>query len=306
MVAVFCCGAAKPKQGPPQLAIVSGMTVGVAVKVFDGLVLATDSATTVDLGAAGHQVYNSANKIFHLHRHHPVAAMTWGLGNVGSASIATLAKDLRRRLMGSDSDYSDWALDESYTVKGVADRLIEMVFDELYAPEFAGQPGAPLLGFLVAGYSARESQAEAWLVQMDDPDTRPVAEQAVAGDQSGWLAYAQPEAAIRLFKGFDPNILGHLAAALTPQELQKVEQVLTSGVMERPVVIPAMPFADAINFAKYVVDTTVGYTRYVLGPDTVGGQVEVAGISRHEGFKWISRKHYYSQSLNPRTPDHDH
>jgi hypothetical protein len=75
--------------------------------------------------------------------------------------------------------------------------------------------------------------------------------------------------------------------------------------MERPVVIPAMPFADAINFAKYVVDTTVGYTRYVLGPDTVGGQVEVAGISRHEGFKWISRKHYYSPALNPKDPDHD-
>ena len=31
------------------------VTVGVAVKVFDGIVLATDSATTIELGAAGHQ-----------------------------------------------------------------------------------------------------------------------------------------------------------------------------------------------------------------------------------------------------------
>lgn len=282
------------------------MTVGVAVKVFDGIVLATDSATTIELGAAGHQVYNSANKIFHLHRQYPIAAMTWGLGNVGSASIATLAKDLRRRLMGADPNHEDWELKDDFTVKAVAERLVEMVFDELYATEFAGNATAPLLGFLVAGYSGRESQAEAWLVQMDDPATRPTASVAVSGDQSGWLAYAQPEAATRLFKGFDPNILVHLQQVLTPQELLKVEGVLSSGVLDRPVVIAPMPFADAINFAKYVVDTTVGYTRYVLGPDTVGGQVEVAGISRHEGFKWISRKHYYSPTMNPRDPDHDH
>lgn len=282
------------------------MTVGVAVKVFDGIVLATDSATTIDLGPGGHQVYNSANKIFHLHRQYPIAAMTWGLGNVGAASIATLAKDLRRRFTGADPDHEDWELADDFTVQAVAERLVDMVFDELYASEFAGQASAPLLGFLVAGYSSRESQAEAWLVQMDDPGTRPMVTEAVSGDQSGWLAYAQPEAATRLFKGFDPNILGHLAQVLDASELAKVQTVLSSGVLDRPVVIASMPFADAIHFAKYVVDTTVGYTRYVLGPDTVGGQVEVAGISRHEGFKWISRKHYYTPTLNPKDPDHDH
>lgn len=40
-----------------------------------------------------------------------------------------------------------------------------------------------------------------------------------------------------------------------------------------------------------MVDVTVGYSRYLLGPDLVGGPVEIAGISRHEGFKWVARKH---------------
>lgn len=66
-----------------------------------------------------------------------------------------------------------------------------------------------------------------------------------------------------------------------------------------------MPFADAIQLAKFLVDVTIGYTRYLLGPDTVGGQVELAGISRHEGFKWVMRKHYYSRELNPGSP-HEH
>lgn len=281
------------------------MTVGIAVKVFDGIVLATDSATTVDLGAAGHQVYNSANKIFHLDRRYAIGAMTWGLGNVGSASIATIAKDLRRRFMGRDAGHPDWVLGDTFTVQDVGERLIDMVWGELYSNEFSGQSAAPLLGFLVAGYSGGSMHAEAWVVQMDDPGTRPSLEQAAGQDASGWMAYAQPEATIRLLKGFDPQLLSVLSPHLGASELAQVQGVLNSQVLDRPVVIPAMPFADALGLAKYLVDMTVGYRRYVLGPDTVGGQVEIAGISRHEGFKWVSRKHYYTPNLNPRDLDHD-
>lgn len=281
------------------------MTVGVAVKVFDGIVLATDSATTIELGAAGHQVYNSANKIFLLDRRYAVGAMTWGLGNVGSASIATIAKDLRRRFMGSDGSHADWNLDRGFTVEEVGNRLIDLVWGELYAHEFAGQASAPVLGFMVAGYSAGSLQAEAWTVQMDNPSARPTLEIAAGPHESGWMAYAQPEAAVRLLKGFDPQIFEALRPHLDDVELAKVHSVLASQVLDRTVVIPAMPFADALAFAKFLVDTTVGYRRFVLGPDTVGGQVEIAGITRHEGFKWVSRKHYYSKDLNPRDLDHD-
>ncbi len=95
------------------------MTVAVTGKVYDGMVLAADSATTFTFGTANgdvHQVYNNADKIFHLHRKLPVAAMTWGLASVGPASVATLAKDLRRRLM-HDVAGDRWVLDpDAYTV----------------------------------------------------------------------------------------------------------------------------------------------------------------------------------------------
>jgi hypothetical protein len=283
------------------------MTVAVGVKVFDGIVLAADSATTIELGPPlGYHVYNSASKIFHLHRDVPIGAMTWGLGNVGSASIATLAKDLRRRLLGKDTSHK-WKLGSNYTVEAVANRLVDMVFDELYQPALKGQKVGPehLLGFLVAGYSAGSGQAEAWLVQMEDPTKRPTPEQVAKPDESGWFVYAQPEAVVRLLKGHDPSILDALKGDLNSAELAKVETALKKRVLERVAMSPAMPIADAIGFARYLVDTTVGYSRYVLGPDTVGGQVEIAGITRHEGFKWISRKHYYPSSLNPKDPGHD-
>lgn len=37
---------------------------------------------------------------------------------------------------------------------------------------------------------------------------------------------------------------------------------------------------------------------------TVGGELDVATVTKHEGFKWINRKHYYSRELNPLETDH--
>jgi hypothetical protein len=34
------------------------------------------------------------------------------------------------------------------------------------------------------------------------------------------------------------------------------------------------------------------------GFDTVGGPVEVAALTKYEGFKWVKRKHYYDKGLN--------
>ena len=279
------------------------MTVAVAVKVFDGIVLAADSATTIELANGSHQVYNNANKVFHLHRKHPVAAMTWGLGNVGGASISTLAKDLRMRLMGQDQNYAGWGLTDSYTVEEIASRLVEHIHP-LYAADHMQNPAPPFMGFLVAGYSSGQPQAEAWRVEMASPALTPVPVLDAGQDSAGWIAYAQPEATVRLFRGLDPQLADELRSVLDDPAWARVEAVLSDPQFNRMPAQAAMPLGDAIALAKFLVDVTAGYSHFLLGPDTVGGPVEIASMSRHEGFKWVSRKHYYSQDLNPGGPDH--
>lgn len=34
------------------------------------------------------------------------------------------------------------------------------------------------------------------------------------------------------------------------------------------------------------------------GANTVGGPIELAAITKHEGFKWVTRKHYFDEQLN--------
>jgi hypothetical protein len=280
------------------------VTVAIAVKVFDGVVLATDSATSLTLQGGGAQVYNNANKVFHLHRKKPIGAMTWGLGNIGDASIATLMKDFRRRLMGKDPDHPNWEIQANYTVESVVDRMVDLLHDELYSVAFAQQQAPfPELGMMVVGYSHGERQAEGWTVVFKDPATRPIASLTIARDQVGWVANAQTQATHRLFNGYEESFKASLMALIPQPQQQLAEQIFSSAV--RQPAQPAMPFADALSLARFLVDTTAGFSHFSLGPDTVGGEVEIAGITRYEGFKWVSRKHYYSPSLNPEDPGHD-
>lgn len=60
-----------------------------------------------------------------------------------------------------------------------------------------------------------------------------------------------------------------------------------------------MPIPDVIELAEFLISTTINYTRFKEGSQTVGGPVEVAAITKYEGFKWVSRKIYYTSELNP-------
>lgn len=271
------------------------MTVAVFVKVYEGLVLATDSATSLGLPNGQHQIYNSANKIFHLHRGLPLAAMTWGLGNVGAASISTLAKDFRQRLMGQ-VDSPEGPLDaDTYTVEQVATRMRDMIYVQLADREYDSE-----LGLLVAGYSSTASHPEAWVIAGKvGADPAPVPVLAAPRDGTGWAAYAQPFAVTRLFNGFDPRLRSLVLAAVPPASHPAVEQAFEAVRADFNPVHPAMPIVDAIKLARFAAETTSTYTRFRWGSDTVGGPVEVAALTRHEGFKWISRKHYFTPELNP-------
>jgi hypothetical protein len=97
-----------------------------------------------------------------------------------------------------------------------------------------------------------------------------------------------------LLLGYSWQIVERLQAAgmSLPDAMNLVESV-------QPVVHPTMPIQDAIDLVHYLIDVTCGFVRFAPGPATVSEPIDSAAITPHEGFRWIRRKHYYSQTLNP-------
>jgi hypothetical protein len=56
-----------------------------------------------------------------------------------------------------------------------------------------------------------------------------------------------------------------------------------------PIIYEGMPLQDAIDLAVYLVNVTIGHSRFAVGPPVCGGQIDVATITSR-GFQWIRRK----------------
>ncbi len=61
-----------------------------------------------------------------------------------------------------------------------------------------------------------------------------------------------------------------------------------------------MPKQDLANLAQELINLTSVKRKFSAEKETVGGPIDVAVISRIDGFVWVKRKHYFTAELNPR------
>jgi hypothetical protein len=286
-----------------------GVTIALVVKVNDGYVLASDSATTfATFGPAGEvtvqNIYNNANKIFNLYKGLPISLMTWGLGNIGLASISTLAKDLRARFTGGSGDWKLQA--DSYNMAAIAEQVRKFFYDEHYEPyaDAAKENGEDptQLGLSLAGYGTGEDQPEIFELNLS-PDGCAGPTAILDTEPAGAAWWGQFEAISRLLNGvsvFVPQALINLEKAQDETEAVAFAQDIADQVRVG-IVGAAMPIQDAIDLAEFLVRVTIGFVRFCPGHPTVGGPIEIAAVTKHEGFRWVQRKHYYDAELNPPT-----
>lgn len=274
------------------------MTIAVALKVRDGIVLAADSATTLTgpQGTAAN-IFNHANKIVNLRKGLPIGFMTWGLGGFNSSSIASLAKDFR----------SEWGTrfppGDSHTVEDVAkemkaflDASVTETVKEIPVEERS-------FGFVIAGHSTSQSLGEGWVVSLDASSGALTEPAPVLPGEVGLTWWGVPKWIQRVVLGVDLDAL----APFLVDDLKLPQENLQAAIdafrrrAQADFLHPAMPIQDAINVGRFLVDCTKSAVEFCSGAPVVGGPTEIAAITKHEGFKWVQRKYYFQSELNPDT-----
>lgn len=113
-----------------------------------------------------------------------------------------------------------------------------------------------------------------------------------------------------LVKNFKHLKAGEKAALLT--KLKGIGGTITSTfwsnvdkwIQERNVnpilnTVAVLPIDELASMAESLVNLTSFKRRVTLVAETVGGPIDVAVISRGDGFIWIKRKHYFEAAANP-------
>lgn len=269
------------------------MTIAINAKIHEGVVLASDSATTLINQHGGVvNVYEHANKIFNLYKGLPIGAITYGLGNIGHASIATLAKDFR-------CDLENKIDPENYELKDIAEMFSDFI-SEKYEKVFekAPIPNRPILGFIIAGYSSESDLPEEYKITFPQQVKPNSIRQP---DEVGLTWNGEIEPLTRLILGHGGHLQHSVQKAInhfkSENDAGQFIQILKQD-SQVSLISPGMPLQDVIYLSEYLVETAIKFAKYRPGAQTVGGPIEIAVISKHEGFKWIKRKHYFDTELN--------
>jgi hypothetical protein len=267
------------------------MSICVLVKVSEGLVLATDSASSV-FGApvlpGGQPGPSSVIKIFFTGRklfqlgQLPIGIMTWGAGSFKERTIASLVEEFENK------DFCRMLKPESLELKNVADELwifLKTSSDNI----FQGIPpeGRPPTGVIIGGYSANKFFPEEYGMLV--PTTTPY---RARPDQDGnpnfganW--YGLTDAIVRFHYGRDDRIVAIMQQVGVPEETVQSIMARVNQEIQYSVLFNAMPLQDAIGYARFLVELTIRRFRYVAGAELCGGPITIATITRKEGYTLI-------------------
>ena len=78
---------------------------------------------------------------------------------------------------------------------------------------------------------------------------------------------------------------------------QRCEQEHWGPIMS---IVSALPKDELASMAESLVNLTKFKRRGSTQKESVGGPIDVAVITKGDGFVWVKRKHYFESALNPR------
>ena len=260
------------------------MTAEVCILNRHAVALAADSAVSLQL-ASGRKSYNTVDKLFALRPQVPVALMVYGADALFDLPWETLVKMFRTRLGERYLPTID------HYARELADFLAWVVeqFPELFP-------------------SQRQEKACSELVTAAFQD---IAEQT----------FAQIAEMRAFIDGIHPNyalVLRHLVRSLlqrtsqsNPEALEALVQQFLTDLDEHAAERYRQSIYDAVAYlpkdelaamAESLVSLTAFKQRVTPvvtgGDESVAGPIDVAVLSKGDGFVWIKCKRYYDPSLN--------
>jgi len=270
------------------------MSLGIAFKGPEGIVLAADSRATLNAQIQTPQglmllpaTFDNATKLLKANGQNHVGAVTYGQGAIGLLEPRTPHSYM--------PEFEASLPQERLGVEDFAKRVSDFFMERWAA---AGMPNPVLPGqdmaFLVGGYDPNATYGR--IFELFIP-TRPQPHELISG-QFGAVWGGQAQIAVRLLNGFDPA---------TPQLVRDFLHVpLQQGQQAQPDPLEVelrtklgakipwqfLPLQDCIDLSIFVLRATITLQKWTVDVRGVGGAIDLATITRTtEGFRYVQQKH---------------
>jgi hypothetical protein len=260
------------------------MSLGIVFKGPEGVVLAADSRVTLTgilpTGLTVQSSYDNATKLLKVKGQDFVGVVTFGAGSIGSAEPRTahsFLPEFESELAASG--------EERLSVEDFSTRLGSFFLDRWNAGSMP--PNADPMVFFVAGFD--EGSVYGRVFQVIVPGS-PTPEEQNTG-QFGLTFGGQAELVQRMLGGYDPRTVEVAQAALklTADQANLLRATLTQQ-LGLGIPYQFLPLQDCVDLVIFLLRSTVMVHKWLVGIRGVGGAIDVATITRTDGFRAIQAK----------------
>lgn len=269
------------------------MSLGIAFKGPEGIVLAADSRVTLTAEMQRGEekmmlpsTFDNATKLLQIAEQDYVGVVTYGVGAIGQQEPRTAHSFL--------PEFEDALSKEKIgrlSVKDFAVRFCDF-FMEQWKAKMPDDYSGPDMIFLIGGFDQGAPYGKVYKANIP---SNPTPEEQNAG-QFGVTWGGQLGYTTRLIKGLDPqlpsivqNFLG-----LTDEQRVALQEHLEETLSLR-IPYPFLPLQDCVDLSIFLIRTTMEIQNWIVGVRGVGGAIDVATITRTKGFNPVQRKEIVGQ-----------
>jgi hypothetical protein len=258
------------------------LSLAVAFKGPEGIVLAADSRVTLSgelpTGELIPAYFDHATKLLSVRGQTFVGVITYGQGAIDQTEPRTAHSYIPE----FDAHLAEQGIHERLTVKDFANELGSFFMGRWQGADMA--PAAPPMSFLIAGFD--ENEAYGKVLEVSVPSALEPVERNHGTFGLTWGG--QSEFVSRLVNGTDPRTTEVIRGQLGLDDAQA--RGLRDKLREElalPIPYQFLSLRDCVDLSEFLVHMTATIQTWTVGDRGVGGAVDVATITRTDGFRAI-------------------
>jgi hypothetical protein len=262
------------------------MSLGIAFKGPEGIVLAADSRVTLTVQQQNMTIpatYDNATKLLRVAGQDYVGAVTYGLGALGMQEPRTAHSYVPE----FEAEIAAAGL-MRLSVQDFATRLSDFFIRQWATAQMPANVQGDMI-FLVGGYD--DGAVYGRVFEFFIPH-RPVPVEQHAGQGTfGMVWGGQKEFTDRLIQGFDDSLPGIVQQFLGLNDAQRdqLRNHLRQHLMAN-IPFAFLPLQDCVDVSMFLIRTTIAIQNWIVGIRGVGGAIDIATITRVGGFKPVQQK----------------
>lgn len=265
------------------------MSLGIAIKAPEGIVLAAESRVTLfaNTGAQTLNVnFDNATKLFSFSApNSSIGVVTYGQAVIGF-----------RTAQGFVTEFEATLPPDRLPTEEFAKRLSAFYLEQWNEANKQPYTGAPMV-FIVAGFDDGDPYGKIFEVAIPS-DPEPAVRYGGEGE-FGMAWGGQREIVDRLIKGYDHRLMPIAAQKLgiPPENFGEFTRELEQPLSQLELRIPfqVLPLQDCVDLAIFFLRTTIDAQKLTVGIRGCGGFIDVATITRRDGLQFVQKKSIHGE-----------